>query len=148
MPRDRKGSDFTLPLRFIPLFVSLSLAPSLPSSCFRARANCRERVTRMLAPVGNFSALSLTHRNPSTAIHLPPCLTGLLSKYRPAAPDDASTLDRSLPFIFHANNIPAIRVHLRSELLFPVTSAVDKTYGTKYSYIILLRCHRIVAVRE
>lgn len=136
MPRDRRGSDFTLLLRSphhpclrVSLFLPLARSDKLSAVLFRARA--REGNTDAgLVPVGNFSVLSLTHRNPSTAIHSPPCLTGLLSKYRSAAPDDASTLDDHLSSssLMRITFQPYTRVHFQNELCCRITSSiVDKS---------------------
>lgn len=106
MCRETAEAQALLPLRISAS--SLSLSPFL----FLSFSLTRSKLSVVLFPrkgelpgEGNtnagssllviFSTLSLTHRNPSTTIHLPPCLTGLLSKYRSAAPDDASTLDHS-----------------------------------------------------
>lgn len=84
-----------------------------------------ERATRMptLVPVGNFSALSLTHRNPSTAIHSPRHVSPASSLNTVPWLQTTTPALSTRPFLLlisHANN-PATytHVHFSSELLCP-----------------------------
>lgn len=95
MCRETAASDFTLPRcapsrsgpSSPPPLSSSSASPSCPASRHPVSARRSARASRSadgegntpVVPVGNFSVLSLTHRNPSTAIHSPPRLSLSLS---------------------------------------------------------------------